>query len=118
MYSKKDSRIAILRNRVEQHPDALADILLTYVENPGRYPLMENLGLTPEEIFDNAPESRKELSRLLFDAKFNVSEESLQIFISSLNKYADELDKIEEDRQTKEMYNTIHGVAPQPSLAG
>ncbi len=118
VYSKKDTRIGILRGWTEQHDDPLAEILLTYVENPENFPSLKKYWPSPENIFDNTPESRRDLSRLLFGAKFNVSEETLQTVLSRLNEYREELDGIEDTRQAKEIYDTRHGVTPEPIFAG
>ncbi|MCK5234028.1 MAG: hypothetical protein KAJ91_04385 [Candidatus Aenigmarchaeota archaeon] len=116
MYSKKDRRIGILRGWTDQHDDPLAEILLTYVENPKNFPSLEKYWPKPEQIFDNTEHSRKTLSRLLFGAKFNVSEETLQTVLSRLNTQAKKLDIIEDYRQATEIYDSFHTTIRQPRI--
>lgn len=118
MYSKKDIRPDILRGWVEKHYDPLAEILLTYVETPEDFPSLKKYWPTPEKIFDNTEESRNDLSRLLFGAKFNVSDETLQTVLSRLNEQAEELDKIEDNKQAMKIYDSLHTTGQPRIFAG
>ncbi|MCK5332934.1 MAG: hypothetical protein KAJ24_00335 [Candidatus Aenigmarchaeota archaeon] len=118
MYSQKDIRTEILRGWTDQHYDSLAEILLTYVESSENFPSLKKYWPTPEKIFNNTEDSRKTLSRLLFGAKFNVSDETLQTVLSRLNEQAEELDKIKDNKQAMKIYNSIHTTGQPRIFAG
>ncbi len=121
MYSEKDRRPEILCDWTEQHYDPLAEILLTYVKNPENFPLLEKYWSTPEKIFEDTKNSRNVLSRVLFGAKFYVSDAELHAFLSRLNEHAENLGKIEDDainNQAMNVYQSRHTTPTAIRFAG
>lgn len=108
MNSKNEIMVDILRGGVKQCNYPLADILLTYIENPEKFPALQKYWPTPETILDNTPESQMNLSRLLFDAKFYVPDKELNRFLSKVNGQAEKVIEIKNEAQIAHAAETAY----------